>query len=342
MRIYASMLQCFVIMSLAKESGVIPPLENIRSKAETVGMRLLASRFTDVLNSSPENFHPEFDDAYDRGREDNGMGEGVPAFVVSHFVHPEALRLAGIVQKIMGKDSRLRGVALTIASSVGSGHQGRLLEKGVPELKAIATRLGLDIVEYTRPEDAKRYGIRSNEPTVTRTLLKAVEAGKGLAMFPEASVQAGRFKPRPKMPIPVYDSAEEAKHKLAELGILDAPVHGMRRFDAKSIAAMRDIIAKKGKRAMFIPVAIDGVHRMVRPTDDRKNRATLKGVASVVLGSTLRAVHVKVGKPETIEEIEKMYNEAGIELTDQNLADYLGFKVAPLLPKDKRGVYDED
>lgn len=341
------MVQYCIIMSSAEAIDRPRPIEIIQKfredpSGETVSF--MVDRLNEALYHVPVEIDEAVEERYLQLRESEHK-KCVPIIVSSHSIHADALALAHINNELLrlediALNSPLDGFVLPIATSVGSGHQGKLLQKGLPTLMDRCRELGTNITETTRQADQDRYGLRRNGHKVVRELMRAADNNQGIAMFPEASVQSGRLLPVKTTGDLLPDAIELAKYKLGEIGFIDAPVYGMQKFDAETVTKSVDVTSRNGRKAFIVPVAINGINRLVRPTDDRKNAPTVKGIiGTVVFGRDMFAVNMRIGMPMTIDEIHKDMEKTGITYSDQAFADYIGAHVAALLPKDKRGYY---
>lgn len=255
--------------------------------------------------------------------------------ISSHQTWLDALKLAqvaeeeSILETEHGVTNGTKGNLITLAKSVPTGHQGKLLQKGYQEMERHFKRRGTKTVEYVRPEDEK-FGLVPNGREVVKTLIKGVEESKSLSFFPEGSVEGGRTR--------LGDN--EIENDLAEF-VLAGQIKGMQRFDGDVFTQAIRIVERHGKQGLFMPVAIDGIYRLLKPRNDRNRRATLTLYSFLALGIPvdLGLVTTRVGMPLRIDAICEDLRLQGKEANGQNIADYVGYQIAKMMPAAAQGVY---
>ncbi len=237
--------------------------------------------------------------------------EVVPVIVSSHTAHLDCLPLAGVAKTLTAMinrigERRLQGFIVPIAASMETGNQGSIVKEGAERIgKITAQQYNLQALSYARAKDKEKYDIPGNPQEFIRDLTGQARNGYGVAVFPESTMQAGRTK----------------KHKL--LGKTER--FGMQEF--KYMEAIAIIIRRTGKVPLYIPVGIDGGFRLESPDN---NRPTLPYLGEIFLTHPhhTKLVSVRVGLPISHEEIGSA-----------DINDFLGKKVAALLPPEARGVY---
>lgn len=190
-------------------------------------------------------------------------------------------------------------------------------------------RRGTETVEYVRAED-EGFGLAPNGREVVKTLIKGVEGDKSLSFFPEGSVEGGRTRL----------GENEIENDLAEF-VLAGQIKGMQRFDGDVFTQAIRIVQKHGKQGFIVPVAIDGIYRLLKPRNDRIRRATLTLYSFLALGIPvdLGLVTTRIGMPLRIDTICEDLRLQGKEANGQNIADYVGYQIAKMMPPRAQGVY---
>lgn len=201
-------------------------------------------------------------------------------------------------------------------------------------------RRGTQTVEYVRvPEDVDRYRMKPNRIEVTNALIEGVKAGFSLSFFPEGTVEAGRTKVREKRQenneAQIFVDIEEFLEGIGLIG----EINGMQPFDGEVFGQAKRIADKYSKGALFVPIAINGVHHILKPTTDRKAILTPYSFAALLSPFDLGLITVRVGVPIMANSMVGDLSSSGKEVNGQNMADYIGFQIARLLPENARGVY---
>lgn len=214
----------------------------------------------------------------------------------------DGIPTAQVTEQLIEKsDGKLIGLAMPIAASLPSGHQGLLLKKAYEVQNYQAEKRGLHIVPTVRQKDIDLYGMESNHFTFIKTMMAYLEQGMGVAQFAEATVEAGRRK----------NGGEE--------------INGMGYFDPTAIEVMDRLIERQGKKSLYIPVGITGSPQVFDPTTNWPTEIAMRAANGLV---DPRLVKVRVGLPIKSDEI-----------ADQNRSLVLGSRVAQLLPENERGVF---
>ena len=264
------------------------------------------------IESIPINLPRAFEQEFAEKMHNQAKGV-VPIIVASHTSHMDALPLAKTAKMLVEINhcfsdiNQLQGFVIPVASSMATGHQGSVVKEGTERMQQIVSqKYHLEAVPYTRHRDTEKYGLkRDNNVSSMLNLVRKVKERHGIAIFPEATMQAGRIK---KNGLP---NATER--------------YGMQEF--KDMEGITRIVSLAGKEPLYIPVGIDGGFRLESPDN---NRPTLAYLGEIFLSrpAETKLVSVRVGLPITREG-----------LGDQNINDFLGKKVAMLLPQEARGVY---
>lgn len=314
-------------------------LEQARLISEGLKIKFLIWRADGIFSLTPIQFEPNAKESYISARR-RGYA---PVSVFSHQVHLDALGAAYVNRQLRTLEAEhgivnpTPGHIVTLAKSVDTGDQGELLQKGFREMKIYFDKLDMKTVLYAREED-KTYGLTPNGREVAKTLLHAAKENLGLSFFPEGRVHAGRRKPKEK---PAETALEQLVQRLEDIGLIQTEINGMQPFDGTVLLMAKRIVEQIGKRAAFTPVGIHGVFRLLKPTYDHKAFVTPFGYIAAALPFDLGLVSIRVGMTETSDDIQEKLKAQGKEFNPTNVADYLGGRIAKLLPPQARGVYKE-
>lgn len=268
-------------------------------------------------NLKPE-FADGFEDAFREAMKDNNT---IPILISSHEGHPDGISAAVLSKKLTNLASEVRdgtfpGFQLIIAASIKTGHQGQLLKEIITQgERDYLPRYRLRLLDLVRKKDVEKYKMRPNKIPFMRGLIKAIRADNGLIFFPEASVEGGRR----------IKSGPNKNH-----------IKGMQEFNGVDFDLIIEAVQKNHKKPLFIPVGSYGAFNIVDPDH---NRLPLKTIAALVNPVNQRLMWVKVGLPITYATLVNDMQKQGQEVISDNIGNFLGLKVAELLPPHARGVY---
>lgn len=342
---------------IMKDPNVVPfILTNHEGMADAVIVALMSRKLTKLINKA-------------RGFDDSILKMAMKK-VRNIFTH-----------NLLGKDDQEKkgfdGLVLTMAKSLennGNG-QGEFIEEAVRQLQPWFKKNNLALDGYVREKDQEKFGLpRSINFKHNRKLYQDIKNGKGRALFPEASVESGRFTENTNRIRYAKRSRRNTEFdELLETIRMNGKqgeayrIKGMQEFD-KSIDfnSFIEIARKNGKEVVFI---VAGSHGAFRITDHNGSKpiptwhawkACLNPGNIPILGDSIKAslelmadikiddnlMDVKVGMPikasDMIKEImEKREDKSldGQKPTRDELSNYLGRKIAELLPEDARGFY---
>ncbi len=303
--------------------SVTRPIELSVRPAKEFVTRNIAGIFLGRIDSRvAKTLEPEFADGFeDTFREAMKNKDTIPILISSHQGHPDGVTAAVLSKKLTGlanevRDGKFPGFQLIIAASIRAGHQGLLLKEiAVQGEKDYLPRYHLRFLDLVRKKDVERYNMRPNTFPFIRGLINAIQAGHGLILFPEASVESGRrIKSGPN------------KNR----------IKGMQRFNGVDFDLIIEAVRKNHKKALFIPVGSHGAFNIVDP--DHK-RPPLKTIAALAIPVSQRLMTVKVGQPINYADLVNDLQQQGQEVTSENIGNFLGHRVAELLPPHARGVY---
>lgn len=284
------------------------------------------TKFWDVIEERvntniTDQIHPKYQEgalaAYD-----TAISEGyVPFFVTApHTAHFDGVPLALVTEYLVARangllppERKIKGVKLPIASTLLMGEQGLFLREGFKRLSKPVTQRGIEFIEYVRKKEANdqrpenRYGLMD-------AVGKAVDNDYAPALLPEGSVQAGRRR-------------ENARHWY--------DINGMQPFQKGAIHLFILQMRKHGKRALIIPVAPFGSHRV---QDVDNYRIAPKGVVTLFSPVPMTLIEVRVGMPI---RSDTLYEELAVngKVSAQTVDEYIGSTLARITPPRGRGIW---
>lgn len=218
-----------------------------------------------------------------------------------------------IANSVLPPEKRYRGFAMPIATSIGTGNQHPLI-KGLFE-SSIAREIakaGIKTIPYTRDKDVEMYGLHSNDLSFFRTMINLVRGGYGIVVFPEATVEGGRTNGK-------------------------NGIKGMQPFEEKTIRAMAGIALNQGYIPTFIPVGVWGSHNVLSPDNYMPKPSTL--IRAVVPPLRKGVVKARVSVPIRWDDLKTHLEILRAPFDNDSVNNYLGGKLASLVPEHARGVY---
>ncbi|KKR17162.1 MAG: hypothetical protein UT87_C0021G0003 [Candidatus Levybacteria bacterium GW2011_GWC1_40_19] len=244
-----------------------------------------------------------------------GIDEGYAPIVVSnHASHADAAvvaRLTSLLRKIANRtlpnDGQVKGFNVPLAKSLLTGHQGAYLRQAYLGTEPVIEDHGFFAVPIARPQDQDpdRYGMPGNEREYLANTRRRMQNGFiGTVLFPEGTTEGGKSKVAGK-------------------------VVGMIKFQPESIPRHIRLTQKHTKKkVMIIPVGITGGRDAINP-DTKKAplrllyRLMQPNAFGLFAGKIIREDDPDFAMLQTSEEIN----------------EYVGRRIAKLLPPEMRGVY---
>lgn len=195
------------------------------------------------------------------------------------------------------------GFVVPVAKSLIDGGQGYFLQRLFQEVeKKILNKNHLYVVKHTRIKDQEVYGTSPNRMEYMEEMRMKIGAGYGVMIFPEG--EAGR---------------------------------GMTNFKRDSLPVIIKLAQREGRQPVFIPVGVSGDPKVFYTS----KVPTLEAVRAGLQMNDGALIDVRVGMPIALGEID------GGFVLDRNpgniarLNQFLGEKVAELLPEEERGVFGQ-
>lgn len=304
------------------------PIYLIKRRLEkTVADRIIPRLAADLprfLDSIHPVYAPDFEKIY---REIIADGNKTPILLSGpHGAHTDGLGLAVVVHTLTLAANEaagheiLKGFILPIAESMRTGNQGAILKEATNDAERFLAEKRLSIPSYTRGKDRKEHGLVSNNIGFMRALVADIQAGNGIAVFPEASVKSGRIKTKPFWDLLLFKR------------------YGMQEFTGVNFDAIKRCVRMAGKEPLYIPISVYGGFNVISPVTRFPTIPFL--VESLVTHPTeTNLILVNVGLPLTDEEVAQELGENGKAKDPHAINHFLGRKVAALTPPHARGVY---
>lgn len=214
---------------------------------------------------------------------------------------------------LLKSDERLKIVA-PAASSIASGHQHSILKLFHEKLKPKMEEDGLEITDFTRDVDGERFGLERNLLEYEELMKLRIRDGYGLGLWPEATVKGGRKRKDGK------------------------GIYGMQPFQRSSIRRMARLAEDEGKLLSLTPVGLSKTHILFSPDSYMPPKFTILRTMIPFLPNV--GAVVKVGMPVRWNELQHELKKNDISPNnDDAINDYLGRRLAALVPPPERGVY---
>lgn len=243
-----------------------------------------------------------------------------PIIVANHQSHADGFILRGVVRYLrelsidQNGRPKLEGCVMPVAASMVSGHQNKILQ-GVYHLTYEAMlRRGIICMPYTRSADEKKYGLKPNIGEVKR-MRRVINnnSGLGLVDFPEARVEGGR----------------------CIKGGWPDQIKGMIELEDDALTNPYRMMVCDGREPFFLPVGIDGSHRIFSP-DTYAPKTWLAYLT--FLGVGLHLASVRIGIPITAQKLQSNLGSNWLTAGGE-LNRFVMGRVAALVPEHARGVY---
>jgi len=264
--------------------------------------------FKTLQNTIEYNLPPEF-----IGTIAEKVREGHKIMLYSnHTSHAEGLPYMGIADMLISQTD-VKGFYMLVAASIATNNQNQVVEKMYSEFYDEYYERGIEFLEITRSRDVEQYGMKKENVKPIRQLVRGMRNGKGMIIFPEASVQGGR-----------KDHAGE-RYGIQQV---EPDVQELLTF----LCGMYNII--------FVPIALDGGYNLYDPHIKRPPVSTM---ADLYLSTRLGRVPKKrlratMGAPFTLDDLEGVTDETG-RIDGKVLTEYMMRHVATMLPEELRGIY---
>lgn len=231
-------------------------------------------------------------------------------------------KLTDIINETRDDGDRFRGFMLTIAASLGTGHQNLFLQETIRQAKKRFLDYHLVTQPFVRETDKEKYGLVSDNSDYMKKLMEIVKkednrGTDGLAFFPQGSVESGR-------------RIKTGKDK--------GRIKGMQKFNCGELYNLIEIIeARYHRKVLIIPIGSHGAGNVISP-DHR--RPTLTAIAQMPKPHPKPLIVVKVGLPIKWGHLKNQIEEQkGQKATAKDIGDFLGKTIAAMLPPDARGIY---
>ncbi|MDP3733111.1 MAG: hypothetical protein Q8Q91_01080 [Candidatus Daviesbacteria bacterium] len=255
---------------------------------------------------------------------------GVPFVYGNHQGHADALSIARVADHLrvltLQSDSRysVEGLAVILAKSMASGHQGQELKKNYDLFVEACRQRGVVPVPVTRRKDEEQYNMaRQSVGAEMKPLIRYLRNRYGMAFFPEGSVQGGRH---PK-------------------GIGVEEIFGMQEPDNNNLIDFFKLMSRYGK-PFFMPVGLHGSFRIMQSEEGGEPRLTRKGVMSLILaamGIPFGALRLEANLLMPFTEEEIMGNLGSDWMKDGTAFNsYAMRKLLPGIPDVAHGVFKRE
>lgn len=243
------------------------------------------------------------------------MREGQrPILYSNHQSHADGVILARIATYIgslpaeaLDREPTVKGFVLPVASSLVLGYQGKVAQT-LYRLIAydLEKRRNIVCLPYTRKVDEVKFGLKSNIGEVAN-IRKMIRSGYSLVVLPEATVAGGRKLPSGK-------------------------IKGMQEVDD---VAKFYRLAKAEHELFFLPIGIDGSHKIFSPDIYLPSR---QAILTMMRLSSEIVTTANIGLPITVEQLER---RLGVEWLNRRceLGNLLMQEVARLVPPHAGGFY---
>lgn len=306
------------------------PLSVIEKTTKPVIARFTKTILSRVEKKMMNPMKPEFQEGFEEkflGIMENS--NVMPVVYSNHFDHANGLEMAVISKTLTdlintkrNSENQFNGFTMVIASSLENGFQKLFLQEAVTQIEEnYLPEFKLSVARCVSKNDRIRRGINFSNIAFFRQIDRMAKNGnEGLAIFPEGTVESGR-----------YEGEGKERH-----------VKGMQKFDSEGLDKIisRALVKDSHKEVVYIPMAIAGKNRV--HTDHRvPTLISLKTLFWTRHPKSL--VSIKVGMPILHSELlQKIRQEKRREATSDDISNHLGKIVAELLPSDQphlKGVY---
>lgn len=242
-----------------------------------------------------------------------------PIIISNHQSHADGFIMRGVVCYLwelsidQNGQPKLEGCVMPVASSMVSGHQGKILQWMYHLTRGAMLREGTICMPYTRPADEVKYGLKPNPTEVFKMIRVIRKNNYGLVDFPEARVEGGR----------------------CTKGGWPDQIKGMIELEDDALINPYRMMVCNGREPFFLPVGIDGSHRIFSP-DSYAPKTWLAYLT--FLGVGLHLASVRIGRPITAQELQSNLGDNWLTAGGK-LNRFVMGRVAALVPEHARGVY---
>lgn len=305
------------LMSIERKSenlpDYVPPKFSSRIKGKLLYRpvsRLMAERILDNAQIEvPQNFWIDFVNGIDSGY--------TPMVITNHSSHADAAASSAFLKQLrymanraLPLDQQITGFTIPLAASLPSGLQGDYLRDvyngAIDVFRQAGFHPNLIVREKDQiPKEQNGYGMKDNKREYLKTHKEQAEMGIiGTLIYPEGTTRSGQ---------------------LNENGL---PI-GMVPFEDQSISVhMRLANKHTNKKVMIIYAAITGSEKAI-DTNNRK-------ISSKAMSAILHPDQFKIRAGGIILQDDPEF--AALK-TNLEINNYLGAKIASILPEQMRGVY---
>ncbi len=287
--------------------GYIPPelTEKAAEMTQYVGRRLTEKVIAYTTVNLPKGFTYEYS---------KNIIEGyLPIIVANHASHADGASISKLTRYLTKRaylelhpdQQDFNGFNLPLAKSLLTGHQGWKLRRFYKYAEPAIEANGLFALPLVRDKDKEKYGLETNPKEYLRTLRNRVEDGYGgLVLFPEGTTISGQ--------------KDESGRFL-----------GIQPFEEDSISAHIRLLKKYSrKNVMIIPGGISGGHEVI-------NSGT-KSIPFKAFTKAMRPDMFTINVGDVIKTDDPNFSAL---LSSEEINDFVGNKIAALLPPEMRGIY---
>lgn len=257
-----------------------------------------------------------------------------PIIISSHFQHYDLKPMSVVAEitlatmnTVLPPEKKFRGFTATIAKSAETGAQGPAIKRALDQIRPELSSRGLDLFGTVRPVDVERYGMTPNSIETANMIRRSVQEKRGLAFFPEGSVEGGRRKK----------------------GSRNGETNGMQPMRDFSFSQIMELSTFQGTENFFIFMTPYKTNRIVDPTN---NLPTAEALAAILDGECRDIASITVG---SIVKTQDVLDVLDIDLSEKNkrekihdlrknasfIDEYMMRRLALTAPKEVRGVWSD-
>lgn len=285
------------------------PLGNLKRAIEK---RIIAFRGEAIALNNPRN-HPPY---YENVVRDIMTGRNYwPVVLATHNSHAAgfpALEEARYIRDLSG-DERIKGSRLVIAANIRAG-QNEEIQEYFKVAEKVINKLDTQFMFVVRDKDVANGETRNREKQ-HEGFMSLIEDGRIPVILPEGSVESGRQK----------------------VGGEPGEVKGMIPLARGSIRLIVRYIRHQGMEPLLFFVGTTGANHIYNPiTEKVTNEVKLK-----TLGLIRRPLMSSVIDYPVRSDLLEQHLQIDGKIPDGAWEQYVGERLAQLIPQNERGVYTE-
>lgn len=261
-----------------------------------------------------QKIKPEIPTGFDKAyRAAKKRGDIIVA-LSNHQGHTDAFTAALAINTLRAisnpEDPLSQKFAIIIASTIESGKQGRMIQRGFEVTRDnLFAPNNIGTIPYTRKKDMEKYEIPSNIREYTAALNAAIAEGTDLFVFPEASVQGGRTNPK------------------------TGKIYGIQPFlEETVVTSLINRARRHGRGITLVPIGSHGPFHLLNPDTNQPGKEGWLAVAG--LGKP-DLIQVRFGMPFTGEDLKRKIPN----LEPSAVNDFVIYQFMQLTPQEAHGAY---